>query len=113
MKAGMLLLQRRARAVTSSKDAEDHARLADTLAQANERFEAEDPGIVGGLVEEARRLAAEKPSNGLLASPHGSAAAGRARVAGVVAVAGVRGVAGGVALARVVGGVRGGRRACR
>ena len=55
-----------------ARDAEEHAaRLADTLAQANERFEAlkTQENLLRALVEEARRLATtEKPSNGLLAS---------------------------------------------
>ena len=60
----------------AARDAEDHAaRLADTLAQANERFAAlkTQEHLLRALVDEARRLAAEKPSNGLLASfPHGA-----------------------------------------
>ncbi|CAH0377517.1 unnamed protein product [Pelagomonas calceolata] len=56
----------------AARDAEDHAaRLADTLAQANERFEAlkTQENLLRALVEEARRLAtAEKPANGLLAA---------------------------------------------
>ena len=52
-----------------ARDAEEHAaRLADTLAQANERFEAlkTQENLLRALVEEARRLAtAEKPANGL------------------------------------------------
>jgi hypothetical protein len=60
----------------AARDAEDHAsRLADTLAQANERFEAlkTQEHLLRALVEEARRLTAEKPANGLLASfPHGA-----------------------------------------
>ena len=55
-----------------ARDAEEHAaRLADTLAQANERFEVlkTQENLLRALVEEARRLATtEKPSNGLLAS---------------------------------------------
>ena len=55
-----------------TRDAEEHAaRLADTLAQANERFEAlkTQENLLRALVEEARRLAStEKPANGLLAS---------------------------------------------
>ena len=55
-----------------ARDAEEHAaRLADTLAQANERFEAlkTQENLLRALVEEARRLATtEKPANGLLAS---------------------------------------------
>ena len=55
-----------------ARDAEEHAaRLADTLAQANERFEAlkTQENLLRALVEEARRLAStEKPANGLLAS---------------------------------------------
>ena len=55
-----------------ARDAEEHAaRLADTLSQANERFEAlkTQENLLRALVEEARRLATtEKPSNGLLAS---------------------------------------------
>ena len=56
----------------AARDAEDHAsRLADTLAQANERFAAlkTQENLLRALVEEARRLATtEKPSNGLLAA---------------------------------------------
>ena len=56
----------------AARDAEDHAsRLADTLAQANERYEAlkTQENLLRALVEEARRLAStEKPSNGLLAA---------------------------------------------
>jgi len=55
-----------------ARDAEEHAaRLADTLSQANERFEAlkTQENLLRALVEEARRLATtEKPANGLLAS---------------------------------------------
>ena len=61
----------------AARDAEDHAsRLADTLAQANERFEAlkTQEHLLRALVEEARRLTVEKPANGLLASfPRGAA----------------------------------------
>ena len=55
----------------AARDAEDHAsRLADTLAQANERFKAlkTQENLLRALVEEARRLTVEKPANGLLAA---------------------------------------------
>ena len=114
----------------AARDAEDHAsRLADTLAQANERFEAlkTQENLLRALVEEARRLATtEKPSNGLLAAfPHGAPPPAALRIAGVVAVAGVPSPAASPsrrtrprarapdASSRVVVGVRGGRRACR